>query len=148
MPKSPFRPLDELASFALLPDRFYDTTPNGCSATNLPEFCMGSRITAEQCRKYLDLQERRRTLQREADALERDAKAIEKELIGYLDGKGKTTADVACRAYRLVLTEGAAAVSWKDEFIRVTSPAEAERVLTGAPKRRKLNVMELSPAAA
>jgi len=145
----------ELNSFALLPDGALPEPPflfpasiRHSSTPIKGKNRMACRLKAERIERYFHLRNSRLEQQRHIDAIKREEDQIAKELEAYLEEKGVSEATVCNKRYRLGFSDGAAIVSWKDEFIRVKSAEDAERILTEAPKRRKLTVVDLSPAGA
>lgn len=95
------------------------------------------KITIATVDRYLELQEMRRKLNREADSLEREEKMLRSAMFEATQAAGGT---LTKGKHRLAIVEKNGTVSWKDAFIRVAGAEEALRLQEDAPKREALEV--------
>lgn len=97
-------------------------------------------VTKAMIQEYLDLEERRKALNREATDLGKRASAIAEKLEAYVTAKGGKERSVVRSGYRLSIKLANGFVPWKQEFIRVAGQEEANRLTRECPKREVLAV--------
>lgn len=83
---------------------------------------------------YLEVQERRRALEREARELAKIEKAMEADMFELVELFGEYE---EC-GYRVRVAEKPGRVAWKQEFVKRLGEAEAARVQAECPPRRVL----------
>lgn len=98
------------------------------------------RVTIARVEEYLALQEKRRDLNRQADALEREEKVIAAELVALVESDGGKARVVTKGSHKISLVEKPGSVRWKDEFIRVAGADEATALQANCPPRLALTV--------
>ena len=89
---------------------------------------------------------------REASDLERRARSLRKRVeqidaIASAELKASGKAAIRRAGYTLSWVDGRASVSWKDEFIRVAGPDEADRLAAEAKPGQRLQITAPAEAA-
>jgi seryl-tRNA synthetase len=97
-------------------------------------------VTKNDIEEYLRLDEERKSLNRQAKDLEKLQDVIEKKLDEFVRANGGKTKSVSRSGFVLALLTRKTAPKWKEEFIRVAGPEEAERLAKQAPDREYLTV--------
>lgn len=99
--------------------------------------------TRQQIEEFLRLEAERKELDRTSRSLERQADALRDVIVAYVEHAGGETRTVKCCDHVLALRDKPGYPAWKQEFIRVTSPQEAEAVIAAWPPRPSLVVEPL-----
>lgn len=105
-----------------------------------PAKAKAREITAHDVRRYLALEERRKSLQRQARDLDKQAEEIEEQMIAFVGGPGRT---VRLGKYELAIEFVNGKPAWKAEFIRVAGEDAAEIVIATVPQRQSLTINSL-----
>lgn len=100
----------------------------------------GPHLVKSEIEEYLDLEERRLNLQREAADLEKLAKVLKSKIWLYCEAEGGSDRTCVRSGYVISLKSKAGSPSWKEEFLRVAGPVEAARIVAETPKRDYLTV--------
>jgi hypothetical protein len=90
--------------------------------------------------QYLQMEEQRRNLSREADALERAAKPLKEKFKAYAEAEGGKARRVEVCGHVLAIVTKNGQVKWKDEFSRVAGPIETARIAAAPPQVDSLTV--------
>lgn len=104
------------------------------------------KLSKENIAEFLTLEEQRRSLESQARAIESRTAPIKEALKTALRSSGKTSC--VKLGYRLTFIPGRANISWKEEFVRVAGPEEADRITKVAPKTQQLDVQPAHAPAA
>jgi hypothetical protein len=108
------------------------------SITCLFAHATAPRVTVKQVERYLELQERRRALLREADALQKIESALEAQLLAHVQAHaGRATKG----KYTLTVTQVPGRPSWKTAFIRFLGETAAKNVVAHTPPTTKLTIL-------
>jgi len=90
--------------------------------------------------EFLDLEERRKTLEREARQLGKQSGEIADRLLAYARAHGGKGQSIVRSGYVLAVVIGRGSVPWKQEFVRVAGLDAAEALIAAAPPVEKLSV--------
>jgi len=99
-----------------------------------------SQLTAEEIAEFLALEEERKALTRKADTLSRKAGPLKEKLMAFVRDRGGKDRTCLTHGFTLSLKEIRGAVAWKDEFLKVSSVEEAEKISANAPTYDRLFV--------
>lgn len=97
-------------------------------------------ITAPEIKEFLDLEDRRRALNRQAEDLEKQAKPLKEKLLEFVRIEGGKAKSVERSGFVLAIKMVKSSPSWKPEFIRVAGQEEADKLIAEAPPREQLSV--------
>lgn len=102
------------------------------------------RITKALLEEWATCEERRLEFQRQASDLGKRQREIERDLMPAVLARcaGAVRRIVTC-GYELAITTRPGTVSWKSEFIRVTSEAAAALLVKNAPAKDSLEIRKL-----
>lgn len=98
-------------------------------------------ITAKSLAHYVELDEERKGLEREARNIQKEIELIGDEFREEL--KRRKVNSVKEGSYQVQLVDGRASVSWKDEFIRIAGSERAIEIQDAAPIPKRLQVLKL-----
>lgn len=97
-------------------------------------------VTKAMIQEYLELEEERKRLDRDARALAKKASAIAAKLLTFVKVHGGKERSVVRSGYRLAIDLAPGYPSWKQEFVRVAGLDEANRISAEQPKREVLSI--------
>lgn len=97
-------------------------------------------VTAEDIKAYLDLDEKRKALQRETRALEKLQQPYADKIKRFIRAKEPKSLSATRCGYRLSIKLSKAAPQWKHEYIAVQGVEAAEALIAQQPERESLQV--------
>lgn len=104
---------------------------------------MAARLTTKEIEEYLDLEERRQALERQARQLSKQAGELERKFMAHVKEHGGAKLFVTSCGFRLGIEFKRGSVSWKDHFTKLAGNDAAETLITSAPQRESLSVQRL-----
>jgi hypothetical protein len=90
--------------------------------------------------EFLKREERRKGLQREAEALARENEPLKQKITRYVELKGGSDKTIERSGYILALKTQNGQIVWKTEFIRVAGSEEAAKVAAQPPQVVRLSI--------
>ena len=98
--------------------------------------------TAAEINKYLELQERRSNLEREARTIKKSADVLGEKIEAYVTSQLARTGNPSTQAYGFVMqfVDGRKNPAWKQEFIAVAGEDAANAVVARTPASQSLVV--------
>ena len=102
-------------------------------------------ITEQQLRDWVERDQRRADLERQARQLKKENDLILESIEQTLDAAGK--AELVRGAFRAAFEAGRGSVSWKDEFVRRHGAEEAQALIDAAEPTRKLRIVAVMEGA-
>jgi len=98
-------------------------------------------ITRHEIEEFLELDKRRKELEREARQLKARQDRIEADLLVFTRAKSKKPGSAVTRSgFTLSIFEGRPYVNWKNEFVDVAGNDKAELLIKAAKGREKIQV--------
>lgn len=94
--------------------------------------------------RWHKLEQRRLKLQRQSKALGKLQAPLEDEFTEYVRAEGGEARKVTVHGFDLELKSEQCSVSWKSEFIKQTTEAEAERIIAAQPEKDVLVVEKVA----
>lgn len=101
-------------------------------------------VTKEEIEKWLALDERRKAADRLASDLKQQQEPLSDKLSEYVKEKGGADKTTLHCGFVLAFKERQSQVAWKQEFLKLSSLEEAERLRKAAPK---VDYLVVTPAA-
>lgn len=98
-------------------------------------------FTEQALREWVERDERRRDLEREARQLAAENELIAKDLHAALKAAGKTDLQRGGFGAEIEVTRGT--VPWRDEFLRVAGSAAAKELADAAPSKERVKIRRL-----
>lgn len=97
-------------------------------------------ITYKDIEQYLELEEGRKRLEREARALGKQSGEIADKLLAFARAHGGKAQSILRSGYVLAVVTKPGTVEWKKEFVRQAGLDAAEALIAAAPTRESLSV--------
>jgi uncharacterized caspase-like protein len=97
-------------------------------------------VTRADIEEFLELEEERKSLNRQADDLARKAAPLKDKLSQFVAFAAGPSKSIERSGYVLAMLTRAGRVDWKSEFIHVAGETEAERLVRECPKSEFLSV--------
>ncbi len=116
---------------------FYCVGPQGSVMSKVKE---APYVTRQDIEAYLDLDERRKAFNRQADDLKKQQDAIAEKLMTFVSVRGGSDKSVERSGFVLAIHTARCAVKWKEEFVKVQGLAVAEALTAAQPSREYLSV--------
>ncbi len=101
-------------------------------------------ITKHDIEEYLELEERRKGLNREAAQVAKQAEAIEQKLEEFVRATGGKEKSVSRSGFVLAIKTAKGTVGWKAEYVKVKGNEAAEQLMAAAPPREFFSVEKAS----
>jgi hypothetical protein len=99
------------------------------------------RINKDQLARFVELQQKRRALDRQSKILKREENAIRADIVAECESKG---GGFTRFGFRCVLTPRAGRPRWQDEFISRVGAETAAKIEAATPPTMILNVHQKS----
>lgn len=90
--------------------------------------------------EFLDLEQRRLELQREAGDLEKLAKVLKARIWQHVKAKGGRKRSCTLSGFLLEIRKKPGSPAWKEEFLRVAGQVAAAKIVAATPKKDYLVV--------
>lgn len=103
-----------------------------------------AKITAEQLAEYVDLEQRRKELDRQSRALAKQQGILANHFQAALEKAGQKS--TARGSYRVALIEGKGTVAWKEELIKQIGPLKVAEIAEAAPTKTRVQVETVEAA--
>jgi len=97
-------------------------------------------ITRHDIEEYLELEERRKGLNRESAQIAKQAEVIEQKLEAFVRANGGKEKSLSRSGYVLAIKTCKGSPAWKVEFVKVAGIAASEQLIASAPTRESLTV--------
>src|SRR5690606_34982021 len=98
--------------------------------------------TAEEIQEYLELEEQRKALAREADAIAKQTSETRERILAFVKEKAgkRKSKSITHEGFLLAIVNGKRNVKWKDAFIAALGPEAAAEVQENTPASEVLEV--------
>jgi len=101
---------------------------------------MPATLTQPEIERFVELDKKRKELQRQADAFEREAKPLKEKIVAYVEEKGGSDRTTVHCGYVLQLVQAAGRVDWKGEFTLVVGAERVAQLMSACPPTYRLQV--------
>lgn len=99
-----------------------------------------AQLAKSDIEQFLDLDEQRKALNRQADSLKRQVDLLGEKITQHIVDEGGKAHRLVYRGFLLAIDLAKGTVRWKDEFIRLAGSEEADKLAAAAPPREVLVV--------